>query len=260
MVASYNEVGSIYPSAIFWNCLRRIGVSSSLHVWQISPIKPSGSELLFPGRFLITVSIPLLVTAYAYVCALLCRAFVTPWTVAHRALLSMGFFRQEYRTRLPFSPPGESSWPRDRIRVSYVSWIGRRILYQYHHLGSPYLWFVCSDFPIASCCLCRANSSPLPRVTFLTPCFSIWPHQHWQLLLSCWGAQGRFWRRLWHGWATWAPSVVKGDFGGGGAQDPGTCKSGQRRPWLEQHMSLLSWEGIFLLTPILLGTRYISGV
>ena len=32
---------------------------------------------------------------------------MTPWTVAHKALLSMGFFRQEYRTRLPFSPPGD---------------------------------------------------------------------------------------------------------------------------------------------------------
>ena len=56
------------------------------------------------------------------------------------------------------------------------------------------------------------------------------------------------------------PQVWSKDFGGGSAQDPGTCKSGQRRPWLEQQMSLLSWEGIFLFTPILLGTRYISGV
>ena len=171
-----------------------------------------------------------------------------------------GIFQARIQDQVAIFSSRGSSWPRDRIRVSYVSWIGRRILYHYHHPGSPYLWFVCPDFPIASCCLCIANSSPLPRVTFLTPCFSIRPHQHWQLLLSCWGAQGRFWRRLWHGRATWVSSVVKGDFGGGSAQDPGTCKSRQRRPWLEQQMSLLSWEGIFLFTPILLGTRYISGV
>ena len=29
----------------------------------------------------------------------------TPWTVAHQAPLSMGFSRQEYRSRLPFPSP-----------------------------------------------------------------------------------------------------------------------------------------------------------
>ena len=32
--------------------------------------------------------------------------FVTPWTVAHQVPLSMGFSRQEYWSRLPWSPPG----------------------------------------------------------------------------------------------------------------------------------------------------------
>ena len=32
--------------------------------------------------------------------------FVTPWTVAHQAPLSMGFSRQEYWSGLPFPPPG----------------------------------------------------------------------------------------------------------------------------------------------------------
>ena len=35
------------------------------------------------------------------------RLFVTPWTVAHQALLSMGFSRQEYWSELPFPPPGD---------------------------------------------------------------------------------------------------------------------------------------------------------
>ena len=34
------------------------------------------------------------------------RYFVTPWTVAHQAPLSMGFSRQEYWSRLPCPPPG----------------------------------------------------------------------------------------------------------------------------------------------------------
>ena len=32
---------------------------------------------------------------------------VTPWTVAHQALLSMGFFRREYWSGLPFPSPEE---------------------------------------------------------------------------------------------------------------------------------------------------------
>ena len=33
--------------------------------------------------------------------------FVTLWTVAHQAPLSMGFFRQEYWSELPFLSPGD---------------------------------------------------------------------------------------------------------------------------------------------------------
>ena len=35
------------------------------------------------------------------------RLFVTPWTVACQALLSMGFSRQEDWIGLPCSPPGD---------------------------------------------------------------------------------------------------------------------------------------------------------
>ena len=35
------------------------------------------------------------------------RLFVTPWTVAYQALLSMGFSRQEYWSGLPFPSPGD---------------------------------------------------------------------------------------------------------------------------------------------------------
>ena len=37
--------------------------------------------------------------------------FLTPWTVAHQAPLSMGFSREEYRSGLPFSSPGDLSDP-----------------------------------------------------------------------------------------------------------------------------------------------------
>ena len=35
------------------------------------------------------------------------QLFVTPWTTACQAPLSMGFFRQEYWSGLPFSSPGD---------------------------------------------------------------------------------------------------------------------------------------------------------
>ena len=43
-----------------------------------------------------------------YMCCMLSHVqlFVTPWTVAHQAPLSMGFSRQEYSSGLPFPPPG----------------------------------------------------------------------------------------------------------------------------------------------------------
>ena len=41
----------------------------------------------------------------------LCQLFATPWTVAHQAVLSMEFSRQEYWSGLPCPPPGDLSDP-----------------------------------------------------------------------------------------------------------------------------------------------------
>ena len=57
--------------------------------------------------------------------------FVTLWTVACQAPLSMGFSRQEYWSGLPCPPPDPGIKP-----VSLVSCTSREILYCYHHLGS----------------------------------------------------------------------------------------------------------------------------
>ena len=51
------------------------------------------------------------------------RLFATPWTLAHQALLSMGFSRQEYWSRLPFPSPGDLPDPGIKP-VSHVSCIG----------------------------------------------------------------------------------------------------------------------------------------
>ena len=41
----------------------------------------------------------------------LVRLFVTPWSIIHQALLSMGFFRQEYWSGFPFPSPGDLPKP-----------------------------------------------------------------------------------------------------------------------------------------------------
>ena len=49
------------------------------------------------------------------------NSFVTPWTVAHQARLSMGFSRQEYWSGLPFPSPGDFSLPRNQTGVSCIA-------------------------------------------------------------------------------------------------------------------------------------------
>ena len=44
------------------------------------------------------------------------RLFVTPWTIAHQAPLSMGFSRQEYWSGLPFPSPGDLPDPGIELR------------------------------------------------------------------------------------------------------------------------------------------------
>ena len=39
------------------------------------------------------------------------RLFVTPWTAAHQASLSMDFHRQEHWSGLPFPSPGDHAKP-----------------------------------------------------------------------------------------------------------------------------------------------------
>ena len=57
------------------------------------------------------------------------QLFAILWTAARQAPLSIGFSREEYWSGLPFPPPGESSWPGDWTRISYVSCRGWRALY-----------------------------------------------------------------------------------------------------------------------------------
>jgi len=52
------------------------------------------------------------------------NSFVTPWTIAYQAPLSMGFPRQEYWSgilELPFPSPRESSQPRDPAHICCIA-------------------------------------------------------------------------------------------------------------------------------------------
>ena len=48
------------------------------------------------------------------------QLFVTPWTVAHQAHLSMEFFKQEYWSGLPFPPPGNLPDPQIELMESII--------------------------------------------------------------------------------------------------------------------------------------------
>ena len=57
----------------------------------------------------------------------------TTWTVAHQALLSMWFPRQEYWSGLPFSPPRIFPTQQSNLCLLYSRWI----LCSLSHVGSP---------------------------------------------------------------------------------------------------------------------------
>ena len=57
------------------------------------------------------------------------RLFATPQTIAHQALLSMEFSRQEYWSGLPCLPPGELPNPGVKSTFLTSPCIGKEILY-----------------------------------------------------------------------------------------------------------------------------------
>ena len=64
------------------------------------------------------------------------QLFATPWTVAWQAPLSMGILQARIQEWVAMPSSRGSSQPRDGTCVSYVSCVGRQVLYHYHHLGS----------------------------------------------------------------------------------------------------------------------------
>ena len=100
---------------------------TELYSLQIKAWKLAKYNVVFMGS---RVEFPVLQILAACSIAKVCSLFVTPWTVAHQALLSMEFSRQEYCSGLPFPSPRGSSPSRDQTCISCVCCIGRQILYQ----------------------------------------------------------------------------------------------------------------------------------
>ena len=64
------------------------------------------------------------------------------WTVVRKTPQSMGFSRQEYWSGLPFPLPGDLPDPGIKL-TSHISFIGRQVLYHWHHLERPGLRAYC---------------------------------------------------------------------------------------------------------------------
>ena len=110
----------------------------------------------------ISFSLPALYFLCACMCAKLlqsCPVPCDPWTVACQAPLSIGFSRQEYWVGWHFLLRG-SSWHRDQTHISYISCIGRQVLYRWRHLGNPIFFVAFENNKL--CTLLSHNLSPFP--------------------------------------------------------------------------------------------------
>ena len=89
------------------NCTLRSNTSQIDWYQSLLPIRWNSKNCLLKKvknlpNFLIIPMHPCVLSRFSHV-----RLFVTPWTVAHQAPLSMGFSRQEYWSGLPCPPPGD---------------------------------------------------------------------------------------------------------------------------------------------------------
>ena len=78
------------------------------------------------------------------------RLSATLWTVVCQGLLSMGILQARILEWVAMPAPRGSSWPRHLTRVSYVSSIGRQILYHWCHLEAQNNVFCCQSLTLLS--------------------------------------------------------------------------------------------------------------
>ena len=82
----------------------------------------------------------MVIPVYSHCCCLVARLcltlYVTQWTIAHQASLSMGFSRQEYWSGLPFAFPGDLPDPGIEPQAPAVSCIAGEF-FTTEPLGEP---------------------------------------------------------------------------------------------------------------------------
>ena len=108
--AQFSEVlFCLLAKAVRWSGLGRQGIIPLplLSVAQVQPLSTVGTCLCSPSLFWGMLKC----YSLSHV-----RPFVTPWTVAHQALLSVEFSRQEYWSGLPFPSPGDLLNPGIKLR------------------------------------------------------------------------------------------------------------------------------------------------
>ena len=97
-------------------------------LWNLNMNQPQ--VYIHPLPFEPPSHLPFFRAAWVHCCMLShVGLFSSPWTIVHKAPLSMGPPRQEYWSELSFPPPRGSSQPRDWTHVFYSPCIGRRVLH-----------------------------------------------------------------------------------------------------------------------------------
>ena len=97
--------------------------------------------------------------------------FVTLWTVAHEAPLSMRVSRQEYWSVLPCPPPGDLPDPGNLCLLWLPYWQVGSLL-----LVPPLTLFICSIYASLHLLIANSQSIPVPGALPLatTSLFSVW--------------------------------------------------------------------------------------
>ena len=98
------------------------------------------------------------------------QLFATSWTVAHQAPLSMGVFRQEYWSGLPFPSPMHESEKWDMLQSPFSSWrftvfINKSKVWKNSALSNPVnIFSLCLGAQSLQSCptLCYPMNSSLP--------------------------------------------------------------------------------------------------
>ena len=117
-----------------------------LELWLSLKLQSTGR---ISHQGMITSSLKVYQLIEFYACVLNCFShvwlFVTLWTVAHHAPLSMGFSRQEYWSGLPCSPLGDLSDPGiEPVSPAFPALQVDSLLLS--HQGSPWLSWDHSDY------------------------------------------------------------------------------------------------------------------